>query len=189
MGSRNHSASNDPQCWEGTVPLLQVPDATVRRFAKIFVQIGNDRQKWYMFSVVLHGGGVMRGDVDITKGNGDMVKRWLKSLPRPGRGVLDEIESYLKQIKIGKPAVVTDAAKGRVEFGVNVLFTAPNDKAVLSYMMASILKTDYGDNIRRCPHCGTFFFDIPKGRPIRKYCTQKHSQAFRAKTWREAHQS
>lgn len=185
MTRPDNTENKGPQVWEGTVPLLLVPDSYVRRFAKAFVQIGNSRLKRYVFGVVLQGGGVMQGEVQLTNGNGDMIKRWLRSLPKPGRGVLDEIESYLQQIDIGMPALVTDAARGRVEFGVNVLFTAPNDKAVLSYMMASILKAGFGKNIRCCPQCaktnhkpGPWFIDFPKGRSIKKYCTPAHQNAF-----------
>ncbi len=193
MARRNSTENKGAHVWEGTVPLLMAPENAVCGFARAFAKIGNDQLKWYEFGVVLDGGGVFQGRVDLLNGNSEMVKRWLSGLPRQGKGVLDEISAYLQTVKVGMPGVGAEVRKGQVIFGANVLLTAPTGSAVLAYMMASILKADFGKNIRCCPQCarierkpGPWFTDFPKGRRIKTYCTPAHQNAFAQREWQEA---
>ena len=176
---------NGPQMWEGTVPLLLAPDNAIQGIARALVRIANGKQKWFEFGHHLPGGGAMQGRVDVDSGNRGMFMRWLKSLPEPPAGVLDEIVEYLGEIEVRQPSVVVRSDDGQVNFGLNVAMRAPTNNATLAYMVGLILSAGYADNIRRCPQCGKWFFDIPKGRRMKRFCSDAHANAYRQAKHRE----
>lgn len=185
MTRRDHAANKGSHIWEGTIPLLQVPDRTAKSFGRVFARIGNGKQKWYMYAGVMPGGGVFDGEVEINYGNRAMVLRWLRSLPILPEGVATEIAGYVGEVTVRNPKVIAVGTKGRVNFGLNVLFAAPHDKATLAFMMSAVISAGYGGNIRCCPQCKKWFADFPKGRRIKTYCSQKHQNAFAQRRWQK----
>ena len=174
--------SNGTRRWEATAPLLGVPDHIARRFAHTLVAIANGKQKSYLFTITMPGSGVMSGDIEVTDEMRERTTRWIGGFPRPSRRILNEICDALREIEWTGSEMVAEPTSGRIVFGINTAFNAPNAESVLAFMVAAVLHAGYGDNVRLCPketktkRCGIWFADFPKGRNIRKYCCTPHQK-------------
>ena len=175
--------SNGTRRWEATAPLLGVPDHIVRRFVHRLVAIANGKQRSYRFTITMPESGVMSGDIEVSDEIRQRTIRWLGGFPKPSRRILNEICDALREIEWTNSEMVAEPVQGRIVFGINAAFDAPNAESVLAFMVAAVLHAGYADNVRQCPketkttRCGLWFADFAPGFSIRKYCTPKHQNA------------
>ena len=142
---------------------------------------------------------VANGDYDITRsglipggaglkyseGDRQMVVRWLSKLPKLPPRMLKEISEACIEIEFGTRAVEANPKDGKINLKSSLLCFPKTTRAMFAYMMAALLDADYAENFGNCPECGTWFFDIPSGRPMKKFCNSKHANKHRQRRFQE----
>ena len=122
---------------------------------------------------------------DSTDGDRQMVVRWLSKLPKLPPRMLKEIADYAKQIQPQSTKIGSAVDKGQISLWSNTKCLPPSNKIAYGYLMASLLSGGHGENFARCPECGVWFFDVPSGRPMKKFCSQPHANRHRQRKFRE----
>ena len=131
--------------------------------------------------------GLMPGGAGLKYAEGDrkMVVRWLSKLPNLSRMMLKEISEYCLEIEFGTRAVSANPKGGKINLKSSLLCYPKTTRAMFAYMMAALLDAGYSENFGNCPECGTWFFDIPSGRPMKKFCNSKHANKHRQRRFQE----
>ncbi len=134
-----------------------------------------------------HGQRVLtaNGWSESTEGDRQMLIRWLSKLPKLPPRMLNEIANYAKQVEPQATEIVSRVKNGRIELRSMTECLPPASNVAYGYFMASLLSAGHGENFAKCPECGTWFFDIPSGRPMLKYCSPEHSNRHRQRKFRE----
>ena len=115
-----------------------------------------------------------------------MLIRWLSKLPKLSLAMLKEIAKYAVQVKPESTKIhVGITKKGAIELFSITTCSPPAANVAFAYAMAALLSYDCGENFGCCPECGTWFFDIPSGRPMKKYCSPEHSNRYRQRKYQE----
>lgn len=115
------------------------------------------------------------------EGDRDMVMRWLSKLPNLPPRMLKEISEYCIEVEFGTIAIQSDPGQGKINLTSSLHCHPKSTRAMFAYMMAALLDAGYGENFGKCPECGKWFFDIPSGRSMKKYCNPKHAGRFRSR--------
>lgn len=113
------------------------------------------------------------------------LHRWLSEFPSPRPRTLKQIAAAVGTLK-GSGEVDATARGSKIYLNLDYRFTADTNMQVFAYLMAAVLSKGhaFAECIRRCPECGTYFFDKPSGRPIKQFCKPEHSNAFRQRKYR-----
>ena len=114
-----------------------------------------------------------------------MLIRWLSKLPKLPPRMLKEIAEYAGQVKSKSTDIHSSIERGRIRLFSITNCTSPAANVGFGYAMAALLSYDCGENFGCCPECGTWFFDIPSGRPMKKYCSPEHSNRYRQRKYQE----
>ena len=113
---------------------------------------------------------LVEGNHDLSEGERDMLLRWLSKFPRPSGPILREIATAAQLLTLDYVNVTAPIRHGEISLGFDVKLRAPDNRVFLAYMIATVLSDGYGDNFATCKDCGKWFFDVPSGRPMRKFC-------------------
>ena len=160
-----------------SVPLLPETREELQLYGDELARYANEWSS--LDQAVANGKG--RHLVDHTDGDAQMLRRWLGTLPSPPRGVLKDITAVTQSITLGKARVVAPIKGQSIDLAAHFELDIPDPKAALGFMLASILATGYGENLRQCGNdrCGIWYFDIPSGRSMKLYCSPKCSNSAR----------
>lgn len=123
------------------------------------------------------------GRVVTSKGDQQMLIRWLRKLPNLPPRMLKEIAELAGAIEPMKTEIQTKVSEGAVFISALTICLPTTGTVALGYLMASVLSSGYRENFGCCPECGTWFFDIPSGRPMKKYCSPEHSNRYRQRKY------
>lgn len=171
------------------IPLLmQFPDAIVRRFGQILANCANGKRNRDVVNV-----GIAQFAVTPTDDDQALVSRWLMCAAkrRIPKLTLETIAECAEQFQPNVSRVRAIPHKGSIVFGFQFSSGGSvnlDNRGVFGVMMASLLSSGYRDNFGYCEKegCETpYFFDIPKGRPMKKFCTTAHANAVRQKRLRD----
>lgn len=125
------------------------------------------------------------GSVSATEEDRQTILRWLSKVPKLPPKMLTEISRYAGMIEPG-PTVIHSAVRGgRVFLLSSTTCLPPSSVSALGYLVAILSYFEYLDSFGRCPECGVWFFDIPSGRPMKKYCSPEHSNRHRQRKYRQ----
>lgn len=115
----------------------------------------------------------------LSEADRQQVLRWINALPAPKRPLLMEIAGYLQKLDLSRQQYNVDTRSGKIEFHGLIYVHAPSTMAALAWMMTALLSRGHGNNLRKCRHkpCGRWFFDLPRGRVVKDYCSAKHRNA------------
>ncbi len=122
---------------------------------------------------------------DSTEGDRQMLIRWLSKLPKLPPRMLTEIADYAKQVEPQSTEIVSRVKNGRIELRAITNCLPPASNVAYGYVMASLLSAGHGENFGKCPECSKWFFDIPSGRPMKKFCNKKHANRHRQRRFQE----
>ena len=125
------------------------------------------------------------GMSDSTEGDQQMVIRWLSKLPKLPPRMLKEIANYAEQIEPRAAEIASKVIKGHIELRAYTYCLPPTSNVSWAFLMASLLSAGHGENFAKCPECGIWFFDVPSGRPMKKFCSQAHANRHRQRKYRE----
>ncbi len=114
-----------------------------------------------------------------------MLIRWLSKLPKLPPRMLKEIAEYAGQLRPDSTKIHSSIEKGAIALFSITSCSPPAANVAFGYAMAALLSYDCGENFGCCPECGTWFFDIPFGRPMKKYCSPEHSNKYRQRKYQE----
>lgn len=114
-----------------------------------------------------------------------LMERWLNALPRPSTRVLKQIDDAFKQIRPMGCYLQSEVGDGRIQLSLDIPLDVPTNEAQLAWLFANVLHFELGKNIRCCPECSIYFFDVPSKHPIKQYCCANHSNAHRQRRYRK----
>ena len=170
------------------VPLYRGDPHQAKYLAEELVDVANDNYD-------INRSGLMPKDARLpfaegagltySEGDREMVMRWLSKLPILPPRMLKEISEACVEIEFGTRAVSAKPKDGKINLRSSLLCHPKTTRAMFAYMMAALLDAGYGENFVKCPECGKWFFDIPSGRPKRKYCNKNHGNRHRQRRFQE----
>ncbi len=125
------------------------------------------------------------GSASNTEEERQMLLRWLSRMPKLPPKMLTEIANYAGMIKPEQTAIHSRVISGRVLLLSTTVCQPPSAKSALGYLVASLSYFAYLDRFACCPECGTWFFDIPWRRRMKRFCSPRHSNRYRQRKYRQ----
>ena len=122
--------------------------------------------------------------IDINPGNRDMLIKWLRIMKRPSKRFRDAICDALTRIPTTAPNIVPVTRGNQIDIFYADFLEIREVRGAFAFMLSQIIGADYSKHILECPECiyreePAWFFDKPKGRVIKTYCTTTHADAAR----------
>ena len=175
-----------PSCYFHGIPLftnhfgeISVADHMKKTQAagKLLVDLANSRTKWRAKTT--------NGWVALTEGDRQMFMRWLSKFPKLPPRMLTEIADYAGMIEPVSTDITSVVRKGRIYVSSQTECLPNSTKSAIAFLVVAIMYVRCLDSFVCCPECGTWFFDIPSGRPMKKFCSPQHSNRHRQRKYRE----
>lgn len=150
---------------------------TTRAAGDILADFANGNTKWRVKTT--------NGWVIPTEGDRQMFLRWLSKLPKLPPRMLTEIADYARMIKPVSTVIDSRMAKDRIYLFSKTKCLPPSTKSGIAFLVAAIMYVQCLDGFVCCPECEKWFFDLPSGRPMKKFCSPQHSNRHRQRKYRE----